>query len=41
MTGPAPFECPDCGTRHNHELALKFCCNTDEDRQRGIYRGSD
>ncbi len=43
-TASAPdrsLECPDCQTLHNSEIALMWCCNREEERKRGIYRGTD
>lgn len=35
------YECPDCHRTYTNESALLFCCNTEEEQRRGIYRGID
>lgn len=35
------YECADCGRQFENETALMWCCNTDEERKRGIYRSSN
>ena len=34
-------ECPHCGRTYDSEASLMWCCNEDEERRRGVYRGSD
>lgn len=34
-------ECPHCGRTYDSEISLMWCCNEDEERKRGIYRGQD
>lgn len=33
------YECPTCNRREPTELFLMWCCSTDEEHGRGIYRG--
>lgn len=40
-TRAALHECESCHRTYDSEISLLWCCNLDEERRRGIFRGSD